>query len=450
MIDTDLDALTICLYLAIPEKEESRREIRPWPRRLRSLTKYSLDRVATKLSHRLHLDLYHYEAAQGIRNDSNRGDIAIRMAIKQQLTKAFAPRSVTFLEVKWGELTEDAIERINHSCDMFVIGGGGYMFLNANGSVGHMLERVEELGRIRCPVFAYGIGLNRLMHEKVCDLEALPEASRQKIRYLASRCELISVRDAEAAKLFELYAAKFVTLTGDPVLSYLAEKHPPAAPREGRPVIGINLAAHGWRALSILKPLLPTIIGFLKDIQRTHQVELLYLQHHDLERPVIDFLRAEGLRFELVCGTPDELLQGYARTDFVICQMLHASIFAATAGKPFLNIAYDGKIIAFGKLLGMPECCLLPSDVEPGLLEKTFISLFEDRAALEARLGRRMKVLRLSQIRFAEELAAQAHRLASQYDFAGKDDQPGDLPYLSESEIGTIMEQARNTGSRLH
>jgi hypothetical protein len=215
-------------------------------------------------------------------------------------------------------------------------------------------------------------------------------------------------------------------------------------------VIGINLAAHGWRALSILKPLLPTIIGFLKDIQRTHQVELLYLQHHDLERPVIDFLRGEGLRFELVCGTPDELLQAYARTDFVICQMLHASIFAATAGKPFLNIAYDGKIIAFGKLLGMPECCLLPSDVEPGLLEKTFISLFEDRAALEARLGRRMKVLRLSQIRFAEELAAQAHSLASQYDFAGKDDQPGDLPYLSESEIGAIVEQARNTGSRLH
>ena len=450
MIDTDLDAVTICLYLAIPEKEESRVEIRPWPRRLRSLTKHSLDRLATRLSHRLHLDLYHYGAVQGIRNHSNRGDIAIRMAIKQQLTKAFAPRPVAFLEVKWGELTDDAVERINHSCDIFVIGGGGYMFINASGSVGHMLENVEELGRICCPIFAYGIGLNRLMHEKLCDLESLPEASRQKIRYLASRCQLISVRDAEAAKLFELYAAKFVALTGDPVLSYRAENHPLSPRREGRPVIGINLAAHGWRALSILKPLLPTIIGFLKDIQRTHRCELLYLQHHDLERPVIDFLRAEGLRFELVYGPPDDLLNGYARTDFVICQMLHASIFAVTAGKPFLSIAYDDKSVAFGKLLGMTECCLLPRDVEPALLEKAFASLFEDRAALGARLDRRKRDLRLAQTRFAEQLVAEADRLASQYDLAGKDDQPEDLPYLSDTEIGAIMKQAGDTGSRLH
>jgi polysaccharide pyruvyl transferase WcaK-like protein len=409
--DADLNVITICLYLAIPEKEETRREIRPWSRRLKSLTKHSLDRLATRLSRRLHLDVYHYEIAHGLCNNSNRGDIAIRMAIKQQLTKAFAPRPVAFLEVKWGELTDDTVEEINHSCDIFVIGGGGYMFLTANGSVGHMLENAEELGRIRCPVFAYGIGLNRLMHEKLCDLECLPEASRQKIRYLAGRCELISVRDYETAKLFDLYAGKSAALTGDPVLSYVVEKQPPAARREGRPVIGINLAAHGWRALSILKPLLPTIIAFLKDIQRIHNAELVYMQHHDLERPVIDFLRAQGLRFEAVYGTPDDLLNEYARTDFVICQMLHACIFAANAGKPFLNIAYDEKSIAFGKLLGMPECFLPHGNVEPALLESTFVSLFADRVSLSARLERRKKELRFALAQFSDQLAAQADRL---------------------------------------
>ena len=156
--DADLDVITICLYVAIPEKDEVRREIAPWPRRLKSFTKYSLDRALTRLSRRLHLDPFHYETAQQIHTNSNRGDIAIRMAVRQQLTKAFAPSPVRFVEVKWGELTDFAAAEINACCDIFVIGGGGYMFLKADGSAGHMLENVEELGKIRCPVFAYGIG----------------------------------------------------------------------------------------------------------------------------------------------------------------------------------------------------------------------------------------------------------------------------------------------------
>jgi polysaccharide pyruvyl transferase WcaK-like protein len=438
------------LYLAITEEAETRREFKPWPRRLKSLTKHSLDRVVTRLSHRLHLDVYHYEAAHGQGNHSNRGDIAIRIAIKQQLAKAFAPRPVNFLEVRWGELDDKTAEEINHSCDIFVIGGGGYIFLNADGAVGHMLENVEELGKIRCPVFAYGIGLNRLMHEKVCDLDKLTDRSRQKIRYLAKKCELIGVRDSETAKLFEQSAAKLVALTGDPVLSYREQRLPSPIRSRDRPVIGINLAAHGWRTLSMLKPLLPTIIAFFKDVQRTHHAELLYLQHHDLERPVIEFLHAEGLNFELVSGTPDDLMNGYARTDFVVCQMLHACIFAAAAGKPFLGIAYDEKIIAFGKLLGVAECCLPHRGVEPALLEQTFVSLFQNRAALREKLEARKKVLQLAQTRFVEKLVAETERLGSQYDFSGKDDQPGDLPYLLEAEISAIVKQAGNTISRLH
>ena len=183
------NVISVCLYVAITAEAETRKGSAPWPRRLKSVTKHSMDRVATRLSHRLHLDVYHYETAHGLSNNSNRGDIAIRMAIKQQLSDAFAPRRVAFLEVKWGELTGDRIEEINRSCDIFVIGGGGYVFVNADGSVGHMLQNVEELEKIRCPVFAYGIGLNRLMHEKVCPLEGLPENARQKIRHLTRKCE---------------------------------------------------------------------------------------------------------------------------------------------------------------------------------------------------------------------------------------------------------------------
>ena len=445
--DSGLDVITICLYVAIPEKEEARRENAPWSRRLKSVTKYSLDRVVTKLSRRLHLDPFHYETARQIHTNSNRGDIAIRMAIRQQLTKAFAPSPVRFLEVKWGELTDFAAAEINACCDIFVIGGGGYLFLKADGSVGHMLEKVEELGKIRCPVFAYGIGLNRLMHEEVCDLEGLPPSVQQKIRYLGDKCELISVRDAETAKLFALYSDKSVALTGDPVLSYRPEKTVLPVRDTAGLTIGVNLAAHGWRALSILKPLLPTIITFLQEVQRTHGAELVYLQHHGLERPVIDFLHARGLKFRTVFGMPDDLLEAYAKTDFVVCQMLHACIFAATAGKPFLNIAYDRKITGFAELLGMPECCLPHSEAELGVLRERFATLLEKRLTLGDRLERRRSELRLSQAWFAERLAAHAQHLIWQDDFAAK---KAELSDLSGAEIGAIMQQIRDSGARLH
>jgi polysaccharide pyruvyl transferase WcaK-like protein len=308
-----------------------------------------------------------------------------------------------------------------------------------------MLNRVEELEKINCPVFAYGIGLNRLMHEKICALDNLPDATRQKIRYLSARCESISVRDAETAKLFELYSENPVTLTGDPVLFYQPNKYP-AAIATGRPVIGVNLAAHGWRALAVLTPLLPTIIAFLKEVQRRYDAELVYLQHHELERPVVDFLRAQGLEFKAVYDTSADLWAGYAAVNFVVCQMLHSAIFAACSGKPFLNIAYDRKSVAFCDLLGLPECYLTHSEAELAVLEKNFSLLFHKRQALSGYLSRRKRDLRPAQTRFAAELAAQAQQSSFQ-DFDDEDDSLPNMSYLPGT--GAIMQQIRGTGAGL-
>jgi hypothetical protein len=167
-----------------------------------------------------------------------------------------------------------------------------------------------------------------------------------------------------------------------------------------------------------------------------------------LESPVIDFLHTRGLKFRTVYGTPGELLEAYANTDFVVCQMLHACIFAAAAGKPFLNIAYDRKSAAFAELLGVTECYLPHSDAGLDVLEKRFSALLQKRFALSDRLERRRNILRLSQTSFAERLAAHAQRLIWQDSFAAQD--PADLPYPSESKIGAIMEQAGDAGPRLH
>ena len=396
--------MNICLYTVIPEREEGRTYPRPWRQRFKSIIKHGLNKLATALSRRLFLSIYHYGNVHGLGENSNKGDISIRMSIKQQLVNAFAPRPVNFTEVKWGTLSDEVAEVINRTCDIFIIAGGGDMFLGGDGSPGGMLAKVEELDKIRCPIFAYGIGLNRLMHEKVCDLDALPEAARQKIRYLADKCELIGVRDFETVQLFKLHSDKRAILTGDPALFYQSQRSLLASHPPKQMTIGLNLASHGWRAHSVLKVLLPKIIPLLKKIQRSYYVEFVYLQHHDLERPVVDYLRAQGVRLRLVSGSPADLVEEYAKLDFVINQMLHSCIFSANAGTPFLNIAYDEKNVAFCNLMGVPQCCVPHDGATQAVLEQRFFALFEQQAQLRDMLDRGKTDLRGSLTHFAKHI----------------------------------------------
>jgi polysaccharide pyruvyl transferase WcaK-like protein len=396
--------LNICLYTIIPEWEEGRRYPRPWRQRFKSIIRHGLNRLATALSRRLFLNIYHYENVHGLGENSNKGDISIRMAIKQQLVNAFAPRPVNFTEVKWGTLSDEVAEVVNRTCDIFVIAGGGYMFLRGDGSPGGMLAKVEELDKIRCPVFAYGIGLNRVKNEKVRDLRDLPDATREKIRYLADKCELIGVRDFETVQLFKLHSDKSAILTGDPALFYQSQRLSFASQTPRPLTIGINLASHGRQVLPLLTSLLPNIITLLKKIQRSYYVEFVYLQHHDLERPVVDYLRAQGVRLRLVSGSPADLVEEYAKLDFVINQMLHSCILSANAGTPFLNIAYDEKNVAFCNLMGVPQCCVPHDSATLTVLEQRFFALFEQQAQLRDMLDRGKTELRGSLTHFAKHI----------------------------------------------
>jgi hypothetical protein len=187
--------------------------------------------------------------------------------------------------------------------------------------------------------------------------------------------------------------------------------------------------------------MLPAIIAFLKKIQ--HDSELVYLQHHELERPVVEFLRAQGVQFKAVYGTSGDLWEGYAAADFVICQMLHSAVFAACCGKPFFNIAYDRKNMAFCELLGLPDCCLPNSEAGLTALEERFSFLFHNREAFRIALSWRKKALRPVQTRFAPLLAAEVSQPIAPDDF----DLQEDLAYLPET--GAIMPSIRNRGADL-
>src|SRR6185295_15368835 len=92
------------------------------------------------------------------------------------------------------------------------------LFINSDGSGGGSFADVPCLRRIRCPVIAYGIGLNRLMHEEVRDVRDIPAKTQSEVKEFTAACSQIGVRDAHTLELLDLYGDKPISLIGDPVL----------------------------------------------------------------------------------------------------------------------------------------------------------------------------------------------------------------------------------------
>ncbi len=73
--------------------------------------------------------------------------------------------------------------------------------------------------------------------------------------------------------------------------------------------------------------------------------------------------------------------------DFVICQMLHASILSASAGVPSINVGYDVKNASFYELMGQPELCIPHDEISVERLSSLWRDAIGRRAALAAQLG---------------------------------------------------------------
>ncbi|HEX2829535.1 MAG TPA: polysaccharide pyruvyl transferase family protein [Burkholderiales bacterium] len=396
-------ALRIALYAPIAEHAAySAIKKRPVAR-LKSVIKNAWNRLSTRITGTLVLSDYHYLTRQ----HTNKGDLAIRVAIREQLIEAFNPQQLEFLEITWGDMTPELLREVNASCDLFVIGGGGYVFVRGDGSTNTRLEDINFLRQISCPVIAYAIGMNRLMHEQLCGLDEVTAETKKKLGELARLCAHMSVRDVETRQLFAMHVDKLQApaVVGDPVL-FLRKRNE----SRGRGVvaercrIGINLAAHGWQAIQVLTGALSELVAFLRWLKDEYGAELVYFVHHDLEHPVADYLQAQGLQLVKIDTDPVSMIGEYAEVDFVICQMLHSSIFAANAEVPFLSIAYDQKNLAFCRLLEVPQCCIPHEHATVATLQEAFRTLFGVRDELRGVLQRRKQELQADMLEFQRRI----------------------------------------------
>jgi polysaccharide pyruvyl transferase WcaK-like protein len=268
------------------------------------------------------------------------------------------------------------------------------------------MSDVVRLAEIRCPVVAFGIGFNCILDwPRERWAATFPADTVEKLKALATACDLIAVRDDDLAKIIHETSGAPVSLIGDPALFLQArEPSPPSGSSEGLRV-GINLSLHGPITAAIFRQHFDAYVAFLHRFQRTYSAEYRYFIHCETERIAIDLLRARGVELDIVDLPPSEMVAAYARMDLVICQMLHSSILAANAGVPSMCIGYDMKNESFYRLMGEAGLCVPHDRLSTEEVWRVATRLVKNRDIIADRFMEARRGLRTSTDDFLTEIA---------------------------------------------
>ncbi len=386
--------MKIYLYSAI--SQESANRLSPIFATASGRAKAALARLRDMLAWRLlgQFKCRQYNYAE--HPNSNAGDIAIRHALRQELATAFSPAPVDFVELAWGDLTAEWVDRMNADGDLFVIGGSGYYQHDVKGVLNRQpAADVEHLRRMRCPIAAIGIGVNCVLQNhdtKVGGFDARSEAIVRESLGLLSLC---MVRDVRSLELLQSLSVKPVVLAGDSALFLDAA---PRTPRESSdhpgPVIGLNFPFHGPFSESMLAKNLPIYAGALKTLRDKTGCRFVYFQHSDAEAVIPKLLGWSGVAVETVSGDPRETLLRYASLTVHFCGMLHSAILSTNAGTPCVNVAYDIKNRGFLQLLGTERFLLDPGRLTEDAIVKAVVTMIAERDAVARQIRARKAELR--------------------------------------------------------
>jgi len=256
-----------------------------------------------------------------------------------------------------------AVVRVLRQATLLVSGGGG-LLQDVTGwrSVPYYLGiiKLAMLLGVRVAVFAQGIGpMERRLN-------------RRLVKQVLSRVDWISVRDPASLDLLkELGVSRAVELAADPVFTL----EPPALPEvercrseyglrreKGRPLVGISLRRlPGGDDDAAFIGLARAACLFLEQQMGARLLFLPFQKKEDLEagHAVFSGLSPGHIIIEKNMP-PREMLSLVAGLDLLFAMRLHALIFAAVCGVPFVGMPYDPKVSAFLRLMGEAQAISQP------------------------------------------------------------------------------------------
>ncbi len=301
----------------------------------------------------------------------NVGDEAVLKSIIGGLRRRAPAIGLTVLSAK-PELTRELNDvRSVHRYDFFrivneldesgiFISGGGTLFQDVTSARSFWyycgLTGLALLCGKKVMIFAQGFGPLR------------GRFRRAFARWVLDRVHLITLRDQDSLDEVKRLGVKNpnIHVTADPTFCLKD-----LGPGEGRKLLGLEGVPVGQRlvgvALRSLRNRWPgsqeefvrLLAGLLDQLKVKHGFEpvfLLFKCPEDMSetKKVYDAMKERGhIVFKQL--NPEEMLSLFDCFQFVVAMRLHALIFAAQSGVPFLALSYDPKVTAFARSVGQPS-----------------------------------------------------------------------------------------------
>jgi len=380
--------LTVYLHVAIPTNKENTPLILSLKSRARRLMRTALDWLVWSWNQTFIFKGYNYNRVIY----SNRGDIAIKLAIKELLQQGLEGYAVDFVETEWGRLDAPTLDGINHRAALFVIAGGGYWVFNKSRTMSpSFMEDLPYLDQMRCPIVVLGSGVNFNLPDANAVLDSSIEpALKQALLRFDQQVSLFAVRCKTSLDFFQALGMQKPQLLCDPAVFKKFDRVSDSN-RSDTLAIGINFAFHGKFVEQLFKKNIVMYIAFLKIIDAKFHPRFYYFIHSDEEFLVAKILQSAGLKIEVIDVPANDLTSAYTQVDALVCQMMHANILSFAAGVPALNIAYDAKNAGLNELIGMQQYCISAYTVTLNQLVGKMSDLIEQRMEL----GKKLKARRI-------------------------------------------------------
>jgi polysaccharide pyruvyl transferase WcaK-like protein len=395
----------IAVYGVIAATPMQTSTVAPFSVRLKRRLKLLRDLLGYRHGGKLACDYRDYAGTHAY----NVGDVAIAETIRRLLRKA-APDCI-FTNANWGDIESLRSAHRTRKIDLLVVAGSGYFqFDHAGNLARHLREDLDFLAASGIDYAFFGVGINRPFNPESKTGEIRPDdANAQLMRSLLAGARLISVRDAYSAHMLARHTEKDIHLIGDPALHVAAALFSAEPPEKRRNVtIGLNFSFHGPTSNKLLLRNLSAYANALRDIRNKTGCRFRYIVHHGTEYPIPHLLRRHGLEIETIHAGLAVTADAYRDLDLHIGGMLHSCILSASAGTPWIAIAYDIKHSGFNAVMDMTPYHLEASDFDPDKLSDLAVLALETNGSLREKIEARRAALYEDAMRIAVLLTADA------------------------------------------
>lgn len=341
----------------------------------------------------------------------NAGDDALLQSMIDQISKRYPRCQITVsirgkgspayrgpakVEFVLGSDLTKLYQTISQS-DVVIVGGGGLfqdylgyeplkIFSGAKGSINYYAAPIMLARILGVPSMLYAVGVGPFRTTE----------AENAVSWLASTCDVVTVRDHASARKLETLGVRNVILAADPAIN-LAEKADHTLKRNfqhhrNRPVVGLNLRSWFDQTQTGMR-ILQSAAEHL--IQRYHaRIVMLPFNRSpkelQLSRTLAKQLPPKAATVLAYNQSPAALKDLCGQLDIMVAMRLHASILAMGAGTPSLGISYDPKVAQFYDEMGLAQFSLGLDESGPDKIRPLLDLLMDSRKRVKVELGRQV------------------------------------------------------------